>query len=218
MAIFKGQNIVRKQILPRTFFPRPEKNRFLHNQDAMAARNYFDRHRPRNLSYLLGKRYKWMNKYLENKTRIIELGCGPGFGSYFYEKQVVFTDIEKHPWVDEKVDALNLPYEDDSVDAFICQNILHHVAHPKKLLEDMQRKLKKGGCVLIQEPELSISFKLLLMATRHEGWSDEVDVFDDDQMCNDPEDPWSANNGIATYLFRDEKIFQEKSLKRLPQL
>lgn len=195
-------------MLPKTYFPSPEKNRFLHAGDVLGARKYFDQNKPNNLNYLLEKRYKWMNKYLADKTRIIELGCGPGFGAYYYEHKVTFTDIENYPWVDEIVDVRNLPFEDDSVDAFLCSHMIHHIAQPKKFLETMRRKLRKGGYVVIQEAELSFFLKLTTWLFRHEGWSDEIDIFDDDQICNDPEDPWSANGVIPKHLFEDEDRFE----------
>ena len=43
--------------------------------------------------------------------------------------------------------------------------------------------------------------KTVLRLMRHEGWSDEVDIFDRNAVCNDPSDPWSANCSIQKQLF-----------------
>lgn len=43
--------------------------------------------------------------------------------------------------------------------------------------------------------------KMALRLMRHEGWSDDVDIFDRNAVCNDPSDPWSANCSIPKLLF-----------------
>ena len=102
-----------------------------------------------------------------------------------------------------------LPYEDDSVDAFVCSFTIHHFAQPKLVLQMLQKKLKKHGIIVIQESENSLAMKSLLRITKVEGRSDEVDIFDDKQLCNDPSDPWSGNNSVAQMLFRDEEKFHK---------
>jgi len=44
---------------------------------------------------------------------------------------------------------------------------------------------------------------------RHEGWSYDVDVFDEKAICNDPRDPWSGNNAIPELLFRNPDYFSK---------
>lgn len=195
-------------IFPKTFYPSLSIDSPLRH-DCVTQRGKLSSKKPTNLYFLLAKRYRWINRWLKNKTNIIELGCGAGFGSFFYEKNVVLTDIEKHPWVDEKIDAGALPYEDDSVDAFICCASIHHFVQPKIFLENARTRLRKGGYLIIQEPENSTFMKLFLLITKVEGWSDEVDVFDEGQICNDPKNPWSGNNSIGHQLFNDEKKFHE---------
>jgi hypothetical protein len=48
---------------------------------------------------------------------------------------------------------------------------------------------------------------------RHEGWSYEVNVFDKNEVANDPSDPWSANCAIPEMLFQDKQYFEHN----LPQ-
>jgi hypothetical protein len=42
---------------------------------------------------------------------------------------------------------------------------------------------------------------------QHEGYSFDVDVFDDDSVCTDPSDLWAGNNAIARLLFDDHAAF-----------
>lgn len=208
------------QILPKTFFPPLEQDRFKHRGDALGARKSFEKNKPPNLNYLLKKRYEWMNEFIKHDDICIELGAGPGLGSFYYKHNVLITDIEKHPWVNMQVDALNLPFEDNSVDVFICSHMIHHLSHPKRFFTTLGKKLNKGGYVLIQEVETSILMKIMLILTKHEGYSDEINVFEEEEICNDHSDPWSANCAIPKLLFDNEKIFsnQIKNFKILKNI
>jgi len=53
--------------------------------------------------------------------------------------------------------------------------------------------------------------KLVLRGMRHEGWSDVVNVFDKNMVCNEPGDPWSANCSIPKLLFfKGGRKFEEE--------
>ena len=52
--------------------------------------------------------------------------------------------------------------------------------------------------------------RTLLRLMRHEGWSYDVDVFDDNSVTNDPADPWSANCAIPQLLFSDPARFERE--------
>jgi hypothetical protein len=45
---------------------------------------------------------------------------------------------------------------------------------------------------------------------RHEGWSYQIDIFDENQVANDPKDPWSANCAIPELLFEQTDKFHKK--------
>lgn len=74
-------------------------------------------------------------------------------------------------------------------------------ANPASFLDNLAVKLKKGGRVIIQDVYTCSLMKLALRIMRHEGWSDEVNIFDRDCICNDPMEPWSANCSIPKLLF-----------------
>jgi hypothetical protein len=54
----------------------------------------------------------------------------------------------------------------------------------------------------------SLSTRMLLTAMRHENYSFDVDVFDPSSICNDPNEPWSANCAVPTMLFRHTARFE----------
>jgi SAM-dependent methyltransferase len=179
----------------------------LHEGDLHGARERFINSKPSNLVALLEQRYSWMNQYLDGKQTIIEVGSGAGFSRLFLNEHIRLTDYEKHPWVDEKVDALKTPYEDSTIDVVISSHMIHHLAHPPIFFKEMRRILRPGGYLLIQELNTSAMMRALLRVMRHEGWSYDTDVFDSNVIVNDPRDPWSANCAIPELLFRDQEKF-----------
>ena len=51
-------------------------------------------------------------------------------------------------------DIHNLPFKDNSVDAFICISVLEHVEEPQKAMKEMYRVLKPGGYCYLWVPFL----------------------------------------------------------------
>jgi hypothetical protein len=68
--------------------------------------------------------------------------------------------------------------------------------------------LREGGRIVIQDLNTALIMRALLFVMRHEGWSYDIDVFDEDTVTNDPEDPWSANCAIPELLFRSSVAFE----------
>lgn len=205
----------KKQVTTETYLPSHAVNRMRHEGDVeKARRDYFERPN-RNLQFLLQTRFGWMNEYLGGLKKVYELGAGAGLSKEFITNpNLKLTDVQSRPWIDECVDALNLPFSDGSLDALVCSHMIHHVASPVQFLEAASRKLKKGGVIVISEIYTSPLMRLILRVMRHEGWSYSVDVFDRSQTTNDPRDPWSANCAIPELLFKDPKRFE----KEIPSL
>lgn len=193
------------------YAPPPGSHRMgaMHDPDA-ARRRYYDAPLP-NLRRLLRRRYEWMNPYLKGKERVVELGAGAGLSKEFLDHDgVMLTDCEPRPWIDEVVDALDPPYPENSLDAVILTQTLHHVAHPPLFLRRISRCLRPGGVLLIQELHTSLLLRLVMRGMRHEGWDYGVDVFNDEAVANAPSDPWSANIAIPELLFSDVKRFERE--------
>lgn len=198
-------------ILPATYFPTHDQNRFAHEGDVARARATFLARRPGNLEFLLCKRYAWMNAYLEPGMRVVEFGAGSGLGKEFIEHDdYTLTDVEPRPWIDQVADAMDPSFPDGSIDVAICSHMVHHLSNPMRFLDAMHRKLAPGGRLLIQELNTCFLLRLALRVARHEGWSYGVDVFDRGVVANDPRDPWSANCAIPELLFGDEREFKRR--------
>lgn len=197
------------------YFPEHEENRMKNEGNVNLARSSFVNKKPSNLDFLLRKRYSWMNPFLKGKDNIYELGSGTGFSSFYLNKEVILTDIEKREWIDEVQDALNLTMPDSSVDVFICSHMIHHLAHPIKFFLGAKEKLKPNGLILIQDINTSLVMKILLYIMRHEGYSDKIDPFDINLVANQIDDPWSANCSIPKLLFTNERRFEKLTNLRI---
>lgn len=184
-----------------------------HEGDVRRARRYFFESAPENLKSLLRGRYDWMNKFIGVEDRGLEIGCGTGLSREFIRsRHYALSDFADYEWLDHQgVDALATPFADASYDFVVCSNMIHHVAHPMRLFDEMERILKPGGRLIIQEVNGSFMLRLLLRIMRHEGYSYEPDVFDPDVVCNEHSDPWSANCVIPNLLFDDLAKFERQT-------
>ena len=167
----------------------------------------------KNLDYLLKKRFEWMAEYLgpNNKKIIIELGSGSGcIKKVLKNKEIILTDIIKHSWIDQKVDMLKMNLSKkliNKVDVFIFNHSLHHCPNPSKSLKLISKFLKKGGLILLNEPETSFFLKIIQLITRDEGWSYKKNIFNTSSNLFLKNNPWFSNTAIAELLFENEVKF-----------
>jgi SAM-dependent methyltransferase len=182
-----------------------------HEGDVVSARARFLGTRFRNLEHLLVQRYAWMNNHIRPGDKVVEFGCGAGFSKLYVNRgNVLLTDYIKHDWVDMQVDAMHPPFEPHSADVIICSHMIHHMAKPVTFFKKVHPILRPGGRILIQDVNTALLLRLLLSIMRHEGWSYDVDVFDENAVTNDPEDPWSANCAIPQMLFHSTSEFERR--------
>ncbi len=179
--------------------------------DTLKSRKKFKNKKNKNVRFLLEKRFLWMNDYIKGKKNIIELGSGNGaIKDILKNKKIILTDIQKYPWINIKADMnkLNLSKKYlNNVDVFILNQALHHCANPAKLLTKISLYLKKGGLILIREPELSLFLKFFLFILDDEGWSFKVNVFNKKKNIFSPHSPWDANNASPKMIFGNESKF-----------
>lgn len=198
--------------MKNTYFPTHNENRMRNEGNVEAARAYFMTGKNRVLYHLIEQRFSWMNEFINQSDQIvIELGCGAGLSKFFiHTPNLILTDVDEHPWVDKCENALEIDYPDESIDVVICSHMIHHISNPASFFDDLCRKLKPGGRIIIQDIYTSSIMKLVLRIMHHEGWSDTIDVYDRKIICNDPVDPWSANCSIPKLMFFGEGAFEEQ--------
>jgi len=179
---------------------------------AAIRKEYFDR-RPTNLQFLLRKRYEWMGAYLQPDSKVVEFGTGLGLTREFIDASgLILTDVDTLPWIDQVADAINPAFAPNSLDAAIYVNVIHHLATPLTALKRIFECIRPGGYVLVQDAHPSLLLRSLMWAADNEGWSFEIDVWDENAVANDPNNPWSGNVAIPYLLFHDK----EKLERALP--
>jgi ubiquinone/menaquinone biosynthesis C-methylase UbiE len=196
-------------ILGKKFSPKVEKNKMMNVGKVLESREDFIKRKPNNLYFLLEKRYSWMNKYIPEDNTGIEVGCGNGLSKLFIKsKNYLLTDYSDYYWVDQKVDALDLPYKENSLDFIVSSNMIHHIATPYKFFAECKRVLKPNGLIIIQEVNASFFMRLILKIMNHEGYDYDVDPFDENAVCNDPTNLWSGNNALPNLIFDNKEKFE----------
>lgn len=188
-----------------------QENRMNFEGDTLRARKNFYNNVSNNLYYLLENRFSWMNEFIQNTDKGIEVGAGTGVSKEFIKSEYFkITDYADNEWLDLKmVDALNTNIASASLDFVVSSNMIHHVPYPTLFFEEMDRILKPGGKLIIQEINCSTSMKLLLRLMRHEGYDFTINVFDRNLICTDPQDLWSANCAIPNLLFDNLEEFNK---------
>jgi ubiquinone/menaquinone biosynthesis C-methylase UbiE len=107
---------------------------------------------------------------LERKTRLLDVGCGNGFFSYYFDQvcETVGVDfsqkmLAKNPIAQKLLmDAGHLSFQDFAFDVVFCHALLHHVDDMDQVLQEMRRVSRKY--VVILEPNRNNPFMFLFSA------------------------------------------------------
>jgi ubiquinone/menaquinone biosynthesis C-methylase UbiE len=113
---------------------------------------------------------------ITGKTRLLDVGGGNGFFSYYFEKICDTTCIdysermiELNPAEKKYVmDAKDLKFRDNSFDVVFCHALLHHVDDMERVIREMRRVSRRY--VIVLEPNrnnpLMFMFSLLVKEER----------------------------------------------------
>jgi SAM-dependent methyltransferase len=128
----------------------------------------------------------------------VELGSGISHFKEHYPETVT-TDIQPTPWVDEVVDAEQLPYDDGTVANLVLVDVFHHLAGPASFFDSASRVLAPGGRAVLVEPYCSPVSYLAYRSFHHERTDLDTPPFEDDPQA--AASPMAANQARATLVF-----------------
>ena len=121
------------------------------------------------------KVWKAINEYLQNfipnNATILDIGCGYGDfinGIVGKEKFAIDLNSENHKYIDSQsvvficqsvLEEFNIP--ENSVDVIFASNLLEHFddSELKLIVKNLHKKLKKGGKVILIQPNIFYAYK-----------------------------------------------------------
>jgi len=142
----------------------------------------------------------------EPETKVlVELGSGGGFIKEVISN-VITSDILELPNVDKVFSALDMPFEEASVDAFFMFDVLHHLADSRAFFKEALRRLKVSGKIVMIEPANTLWSRFIFRNFHHERFDVEG------RWDLEEGGPVSQGNGAIPWIIfsRDRKIFEDE--------
>lgn len=137
----------------------------------------------KNESYFQGARKDYVMELPDNPDAIIlEIGCSNGNTGAFAlaeNKCKQYVGVEIHEEAAEKakhklsqviignIEEMDLPLEENSIDALILSEVLEHLVDPWKVLVKLKRYLKPGALVFASSPNVS-HYRIIRMIIKGE--------------------------------------------------
>ena len=144
----------------------------------------------------------WANRICQKLSQVdgksVELGCGCGALSQHLD--LVKTDIYKHDWVDEVVDACDMPYDDGQCANLVAVDVLHHLPEPTRFFDEANRVLTAGGRLILLEPYISSFSYFIYRFLHHEPLDMKAPPFEKTRLI-DKGSGEVCNEAIPTLMF-----------------
>ncbi|MBW8015907.1 MAG: class I SAM-dependent methyltransferase [Planctomycetes bacterium] len=147
--------------------------------------------------------YRSLKRKLPESARsVVELGSGGGF-----IKEIIpfaqTSDVLDLPGLDHIFSALEMPFGDSSIDAFIMIDVLHHIPNPEEFFRQADRCLVDGGKIIMIEPANTPWSRFIYKNFHHEDFNPQAD------WNLSVSGPLSQANGALPWIIfnRDRKKF-----------
>lgn len=135
---------------------------------------------------------------------IVEIGSGAGFLKEIIPN-VITSELFPIPGVDMVLSGMKLPFEKNSVRAFLLLQVLHHIPNPRSFFNEALRCLKKGGKIIMIEPAATMLGTFV--------WKFNNEPFDKKSSWEfETEGRLTGANGAMPWIIfvRDRKIFKSE--------
>ncbi len=165
--------------------------------------------------HFLHKLYlEWYEEFIKETEKnpegtFLELGSGGGFLKEV-KPSVICSDILDLPGNDMTFSALEMPFEDNSLDGIFMIDTFHHIPDSEKFLKEAIRVLRPQGKMIMTEPANSPWGRLIYKNLHHEPFNPEGD------WTFPQEGPLSGANGALPWIVFERD--SEKFRKLFPEL
>jgi len=116
--------------------------------------------------YLTRRRNELASRYIRGD--VLDIGCGPGIIIPFLDAGQRYVGIEsswefvaylsqrfpQRRFYNYNVDEEPLELDDEGFDTVLLVAVIEHLAHPEKVLSEIQKYLRPGGSLIITTPTL----------------------------------------------------------------
>ena len=145
---------------------------------------------------------KWGN---DDVCTVVELGSAGGISKTLYPT-LITSDIRECDGVDRSIDAMNLPFDDNSVDGIIAKDVLHHLPNPIEHLSEVIRVLRPGAMIAYSEPNWNLLSRLVYRFIHPEPFEPQQETW-----SRESSEPMDANQALAMILFeRDIQMLKKR--------
>lgn len=139
----------------------------------------------------------------EAKYPILEIGSGAGFLRE-HLPDLITSDTIYLPWLTLVLDAQHLPVNDQSLDAIVMMNVLHHMRDVECFFFEATRCIRVGGRIAMIEPWRTPWSMLIYSNLHHEPFDPQMQGWRLDSA-----DPMTTANGALSWILfvRDRERF-----------
>ena len=151
--------------------------------------------------------YRQLEQWVDpSSRRILEIGSGASLSNQYFPN-LLSSDVFWLPWISLVLNGLQLPFDDDELDAIIMVNTFHHIPDPGQFLHEAARCLRPGGRVCMIEPWVTTWSRLVYTRLHHEPFDPEAEAW-----SLPDSGPLSAANGALPWMVfeRDRGTFLQQ--------
>lgn len=128
---------------------------------------------------------------------ILEIGGGSGRMKE-HRPDIISSDLHSSDVVDLSADAMDLPFDDGSLQNIVMLDVLHHVPVPKRALKEFERVLARGGRLIMLEPGITPGSYLFYKLFHPEPVDLTVDPLEETPLSSTV--AYDSNQAIPTLL------------------